>query len=172
MSQFNLTQGLTNIAVNPTTNTPLSTNGQPTETINLVQYLPYPIIGFTVPQGVQYTLGANPVIQFKLYTTSAGTTQIAPGDKIVLYSKAPSDSSTDLGTKIAEAPYRAWWEVQANLQGVQQFASGLQFPVETAYTFPPNYTLVVAIATLISGETFNWTASQISIPVNQTSSQF
>ena len=170
--QLKLTKGLTNIAINPLTGAQLSTNGQPTTALTLTQYLAYPVIGFKVPQGVQYTVNANPVIQFKFYTDEAGTTQIAPGDTIVLYSKSPSDSPTSLGTRIAEAPYRPWWEVKANLQGVGQFSTGLQFPIEETFVLEPNYTLIVAVATLISGETFNWTNSVISIPVDQTTSQF
>ncbi len=170
--QLKLTKGLTNIAINPLNGAQLSTDGQPKSALKLVQYLPYPVIGFKVPQGVKYTVNAGTVVQFKFYTDAAGTIQIAPGDTIALYAKTPSDTPTSLGTRIAEAPYRPWWEVKANLQGVGQFSTGLQFPIEETFFLEPNYTLIIAVATLISGETFNWTNSVISIPVDQSTSQF
>ncbi len=167
-----LTQNLSTIAINPLNGQLLSTTGQPKESLNLVQYLPYPVIGFKVPQGVQYIIDPNPVVQFKFYTDAAGTTQIAPGDTIIMYAKSPSDPPTSFGVRIAEAKYRPWWEVAANLQGMGQFAGGLTFPIEEQFVLESNYTLIIAIATLLPSETFDWTNSTIGIPVTKATMNY
>ena len=169
-SKLKLNQSLPDIAVNPETGAALSSDGQPTATFDLKPNYNIGIIGFKVPQGAAYIVSPNPWVKMKLYTDSGGTTEIAAGDTISLWAKAPSDPKTSLGEFVASDQYRGWENLDLNQQRIGQFSSSLLFPIEQEFSLLENFTLIVAVATLISSETVDWTASYIEIPVEQITS--
>jgi hypothetical protein len=164
-----LLKSLSNVVVDPKTLQPLSTTGQPTNTYNLLQGYPIGIIGFEVPEGVSWIFGPDPIVRMVLLQDAAGTTPIASGDTINFYSKAPSDPPTSLGTLITSVPYDMWATLSKQQQMVGQYANNLKLPVNQRFKLSQNEVLIIAVASLLSSETVNWTSSYISIPVVQVS---
>ncbi|MCW1300612.1 MAG: hypothetical protein OH335_04390 [Candidatus Parvarchaeota archaeon] len=162
-----LLKSLSNIVVDPKSLQPLSSTGQPTTAYNLLQGYPIGIIGFQVPEGVYWIVQPNPIVRMVLWQDDAGTTPIASGDTINFYSKAPSDPPTSLGTLITTVPYDMWSGLSKQQQMVGQYASNLKLPIDKQFKISQNEVLIVAVASLLSTETVNWTDSYISIPVIQ-----
>ncbi|MCL5033260.1 MAG: hypothetical protein M1542_08460 [Thermotogae bacterium] len=165
-----LLKSLSNIVVDPKSLQPLSSTGQPTASYTLLQGYPIGIIGFQVPEGVNWIIGTDPIVRMVLWQDAAGTTPIASGDTINFYSKAPSDPPTSLGTLITSVPYDMWSTLSKQQQMVGQYANNLKIPVNQTFRLAQNEVLIIAVASLLSSETVNWTSSYISIPVTQVNS--
>lgn len=166
-NQIHLTKYLTNIAIDPLTGQALSSDGAPTANYTLSTNLARPIIGFKVPQGAQFVIDSNPWVMMKFYTDNAGTTQIAGGDTISMWSKAPYEPKESMGTFIASVKYMPWANVDFTQQGMGQRAARLVFPIDQAFTLPENFILIITVATQLASETFDWTMSDIDIPATQ-----
>jgi hypothetical protein len=154
------------VAVDPIQLTPLSSTGQPTESYTLNQNYPTAVLGFKVPQGVRWQVLPFPFV--KMYLFQNATTQLSPADTIYLYSKAPYDTTTNLGTLICTVKYNNWFNAAPANQGLPQYSTRLQLPIEQGFVVYQNYVLIFAVATLLSGEQVNWTYSYVELPVVQT----
>lgn len=166
-STLYLNPSLPTIAVDPTDGSVLSSTGQPTDSIDLKTNYPIGIIGFKVQQGSAWVMSPNPWIIMKLYTDAGGTTEIIGGDRISFYSKTPSDPKDSLGTFITSVQYRSWHNLTQKQQGMAQYSPKLQLPIAKEFSLYENFTLIVAVSTLVASEAVNWTESYIEIPVEQ-----
>ncbi len=167
-----LAKNQVNLAVDPISLQPLSSDGAPTTVYTLQQNYATGIIAFKVPDGVYWQIVAQPSVRMTFFQDAAGTTQIQSGDTVEVWVKSPADPPNSLGVKIVSMPYSDWYEV--NAQGVQQqmlpsYASSLKWPMFSTLKVETNQVLIIAISTLFTGETVNWTLSKISIPATQIS---
>jgi hypothetical protein len=62
-----------------------------------------------------------------------------------------------------------WATLSKQQQMVGQYANNLKLPVNQRFKLTQNEVLIIAVASLLSSETVNWTSSYISIPVVQVS---
>ena len=166
-STLYLNPSLPTIAYNPTDGTVLSSTGQPTASIDLKTNYPIGVIMFKVQQGAAWVMGANPWVTMKLYTDAAGTNEIVGGDRISFYSKTPSDPKDSMGTFITSVQYRSWRNLSLKQQGMAQYSPKLMLPIADEFSLYENFTLIVAVSTLLASETVNWTESYIEVPVDQ-----